>query len=117
VDHHPVVRGVLLAFKNLLGVVLVLAGAAMLVGPGQGVLTIFIGVMLLDFPGRRRLELALLSRPAVIAGINRVRARFGRPPMQLPHQSADAHSDSPLPNVEAKASHRELVESEVSPRP
>lgn len=84
VDRHPVVRWTLIVLKNLLGVVLVIGGVIMLFGPGQGVLTILIGVMLLDFPGKRQLELKLVSRPRVLEAINKLRARFGRPPMHLP---------------------------------
>ncbi len=71
--------------KNLLGLVLVVLGVVMsLPGvPGQGVLTILLGVMLLDFPGKRRLEQKLVSRPKVFRVINRLRARFGKPPLIL----------------------------------
>lgn len=94
VDRHPVLRWTLIVLKNLLGGVIVLAGVLMLFGPGQGVLTILIGVMLLDFPGKRRLELYLLSRPRVLEAINRLRARFGRPPMQLPPEAAARRPES-----------------------
>lgn len=71
--------------KNLLGAVLVVIGALLAIPgvPGQGVLTVFIGVMLLDFPGKRRLELRFVSRPKVRRSIDDLRARFGRPPLVL----------------------------------
>jgi hypothetical protein len=74
-----------LVVKNLLGAFLVLLGVVMsLPGvPGQGVLTILLGVMLLDFPGKRALELKLVSRPKVLRTINRIRQQFERPPLQL----------------------------------
>jgi hypothetical protein len=52
--------------------------------PGQGVLTMLVGVLLLDFPQRQRLERALLGRPGVLPALNRLRARFGRPPLRPP---------------------------------
>jgi hypothetical protein len=61
-----------------LGVVLSLPGV-----PGQGLLTILIGVMLVDLPGKRRFERWLLGRPHVLAGVNRLRARFRQPPIVL----------------------------------
>lgn len=67
--------------KNALGAVFVLAGLAMLLLPGQGLLTIAIGLLLMDFPGKRRLELRLLSRPKILQLINRLRAKHGRPPL------------------------------------
>lgn len=85
VERHPVLRWGGLVVKNLLGAFLVLLGVVMsLPGvPGQGVLTILLGVMLLDFPGKRRLELKLVSRPKVLRTINRIRQRFDRTPLQL----------------------------------
>ncbi len=80
-DRHPVLRWSLLFLKNLLGVVLVAMGAVMLVTPGQGVLTILIGVALLNFPGKRVLERKLLLRLGALRAINRVRRRFGKPPV------------------------------------
>ncbi|NUP06242.1 MAG: hypothetical protein HOW73_09305 [Polyangiaceae bacterium] len=72
--------------ENVLGVMLVVAGVLMsLPGvPGQGFLTILLGMMLIDLPGKRRFELALVRRPAVNGAIDRLRARFGKPPMFLP---------------------------------
>jgi hypothetical protein len=74
-----------LVVKNLLGAFLVLLGVLMsLPGvPGQGVLTILLGVMLLDFPGKRKLELKLVSRPKVLRTINRIRHRFDKSPLLL----------------------------------
>lgn len=83
IDRHPLIRWTAIVIKNLIGVVLVIAGVIMLFGPGQGILTILIGVMLLDFPGRRWLELKLLARPGVITTLNRLRARFGKAPLQV----------------------------------
>ena len=57
-------------------------GVLMLVLPGQGVLTILIGLTLLDFPGKRRFVRRLLMRPRVFRVINRLRRRFGRPPLK-----------------------------------
>src|SRR5919206_1344002 len=53
-----------------LGIVLSLPGV-----PGQGLLTVLLGLMLVDFPGKERLEQKLLSRPAIINTINRLRGR------------------------------------------
>jgi len=82
-DRHPLVRKAVLVGKNLLGCVFILVGAAMLVLPGQGLLTIFVGIMLLNFPGKYRLERWLASRPPVLRSINWLRRRAGRAPMVL----------------------------------
>jgi hypothetical protein len=85
VERHPVLRAVGIFAKNLLGLVLVFAGIIMsLPGvPGQGVLTILLGIMLLDFPGKRALETRIVGRPRVNAAVNALRARFGKPPLML----------------------------------
>lgn len=84
-DRHLVLRWLGIFFKNLIGIVLVFFGVVMsLPGvPGQGVLTILLGIMLLDFPGKREMEAKLVSRPKVFRTINRLRARFGKPPLIL----------------------------------
>lgn len=84
-ERHPVVRWTGVVVKNAAGALLVVLGLLLsLPGiPGQGLLTILIGVMLLDFPGKRRIERRLISRPRVLAGINALRARFGKAPLRL----------------------------------
>ena len=82
-DHHPVLRLIALVLKNLVGSILLLGGIAMLVLPGQGLLTMLIGVSLMDFPGKRTIERKLVSRPVILETINRVRQRFDRPPLLI----------------------------------
>jgi hypothetical protein len=81
---HPVLRWTLLILKNLLGLILLVLGLAMLVGPGQGVLTVLLSLSLLNFPGKRRLEIRLLRLPGVLSTINRLRHRAGHDPVLLP---------------------------------
>ncbi len=69
--------------KNLVGIVLVVAGIVMLIGPGQGILTILIGLMLMDIPGKRPLEARLIKRPAILSAANRLRAKYNKPPLDL----------------------------------
>jgi hypothetical protein len=84
-NKHTVVRMAGIIGKNILGLLLVAVGIVMsLPGvPGQGLLTILLGIMLLDFPGKRRLEYRLISRPSVLNAVNRLRHRFGRPSLVL----------------------------------
>ncbi|MDP1563667.1 MAG: PGPGW domain-containing protein [Pirellulaceae bacterium] len=79
----PAAHITLVVLKNLLGVVFVLAGIAMLVLPGQGLLTIFIGILLLDFPGKRRVERWLIRLPRLLQTANWMRARYGQPPFEF----------------------------------
>ncbi|HEX7901867.1 MAG TPA: hypothetical protein VF950_29180 [Planctomycetota bacterium] len=77
---------VLVILKNLLGVVLVVLGIGLSVPgvPGQGFLTIFAGLLLLDIPGKRRFELSVLRRPSIRGKVDALRRRFRRPPLQFP---------------------------------
>jgi hypothetical protein len=80
---HPVLRFVGRALKNLAGLVFVLAGLAMLILPGQGVLTVLIGVTLLDFPGKQRLEARIIGHSKVLRTVNSLREKFGKPPFKI----------------------------------
>lgn len=82
-ERHPVLRWIGLVLKNVVGVVFLLAGIAMLFLPGQGVLTMLIGISLMDFPGKRHLESKLIGLPAVLKTINKLRHKFGRPPLTM----------------------------------
>lgn len=82
-DKHRAVRWLMLGLKNLLGVLLIIFGILMsLPGvPGQGLLTILLGLMLMDFPGKRQVESRIVGQPKIQASINRLRRRFGKPPL------------------------------------
>ena len=70
--------------RNILGFILLLGGIVMLVLPGQGVLTILIGAFLMDVPGIRALKTRLLGRSRVRIGLNWLRFRCGKPPLNWP---------------------------------
>jgi hypothetical protein len=84
-SRHPVVRALARVGKNLAGVVLLLLGLVMALPgvPGQGILTMIIGLTLLDFPGKQAFERRLVSRPFVLRQLNALRARFRRPALEL----------------------------------
>jgi hypothetical protein len=69
--------------RNALGAVLLLLGIAMLVLPGQGVLTILVALGLLSFPGKRRLQRRVLRVGIVRRMVDRIRRRAHKPPLQL----------------------------------
>jgi hypothetical protein len=84
-DRPPIVRFLLVFAKNLLGLLLVALGIVMSIPgvPGQGFLTILLGIMLLDFPGKRDLEHRLVSQPRVLNAVNKLRHRFGKASLVL----------------------------------
>ncbi|GJL50406.1 MAG: hypothetical protein NPIRA01_16330 [Nitrospirales bacterium] len=79
-NHHPVVRILGLFVKNIIGIVFLLAGMAMLVLPGQGLLTMLLGILFIDFPGKHRLEKKLIQHPTILKTINALRKKVDKPP-------------------------------------
>jgi hypothetical protein len=86
---HPLVRFLFLAVKNLAGVFLVLIGLAMLVLPGQGLLTIVLGIMLLDIRGKYRVERWLVGKRPVLRSLNWLRRRAGHPALRVRRSEKD----------------------------
>lgn len=67
----------LLVLKNIVGVLLIVAGIIMLFIPGQGLLTIIAGVAAMNFPGKKRLERILLRVKRIRRALNWVRRKKG----------------------------------------
>ena len=81
----PILRFLTAILKNLIGLLLVIIGALLsLPGvPGQGLLTILAGLIISDFPGKKRLARRIISIRVVYIGANKIRIRFKRPPFVL----------------------------------
>lgn len=69
--------------KNLVGLLLLALGVVMLFTPGQGLLSILLGLVMLDIPGKRPIEARIIQRPEIHNAINKLRARFNKPPLVL----------------------------------
>lgn len=71
--------------KNIFGVFLILLGIVLsLPGvPGQGVLTILLGLIMVDIPGKRPLEAKIIKRPTILAAVNDLRAKYNKPPLEM----------------------------------
>lgn len=84
-DSPFLVRWGAVILKNLLGVFLIALGIMLsLPGvPGQGLLTILLGLIMLDIPGKRPLEARIIQRPAIRGAIDNLRRRFNKPPLIL----------------------------------
>ncbi|MBN9122465.1 MAG: hypothetical protein J0I06_25530 [Planctomycetes bacterium] len=85
IDRHPVLKVLATLTRNVLGYFLIALGIVLsLPGvPGQGLLTVLMGVMCIDFPGKHRCEKWLVTRRVILGAVNRLRARAGQPPFQL----------------------------------
>lgn len=82
-DRKPL-RQVLHVLKNLFGAVLILGGLILLLLPGQGLLTIIIGISLVDFPGKHRLQIRLVRMPKVRRSVEWLRSKVHHKPLILP---------------------------------
>jgi len=80
---HPLAWLLVLVVKNAAGLVLLFMGFVMLFTPGQGLITILVGLLLLNYPGKYRLERWLISRPSILRSVNWLRERAGRPPLRV----------------------------------
>jgi hypothetical protein len=87
IGRHRVARTTARVVKNALGGGLLLAGIAMMVLPGQGIITVLVALSLLEFPGKRALELCLIRQSGVSSVLNWIRTRSGRPPLIIPKRS------------------------------
>ncbi|MBN2628887.1 MAG: hypothetical protein JXA95_19645 [Spirochaetales bacterium] len=85
-ERHPLVRLVMLVLRNITGSLLFLMGFIMLFIPGQGILTMLAGLVLMRFPGKTFLVHKLLSYSPVQKGLNLIRRRVGREPFLFPAQ-------------------------------
>ena len=69
--------------KNLIGYVLIIGGILMLVLPGQGLFTIFIGLMMSNYPGKYFIERKFIAIPSVPKTINWLRKRSNQEPLKV----------------------------------
>ena len=93
VDQAPRTRWTLSRLaRNVIGVLLIFLGVVLAIPgvPGQGVLTILVGLFLVDFPRRQEVERALARRPGVLATLNGLRGRFHRAPLRPPPPRAES---------------------------
>ena len=83
---HPGLRIAAIVAKNFLGVLFFLAGFIMALPlvPGPGIVTMLVGLALIDVPGKRRLERWIAGRKTVFAAMNKLRSKYGHPPLEKP---------------------------------
>ena len=83
--------------RNVLGGVLLIVGLLMLVLPGQGLLTMCVGLTLIDFPKKREWIKRVLTRPRLLKLINSIRERFHHPPLQAVSEQGRASAAAKTP--------------------
>ena len=78
----PFVRIIVLIIKNIIGLCFILGGVVMLVLPGQGLLTIITGLLLVDYPGKFQLERKIVAVPSVLKTLNWMRSKSKKLPLR-----------------------------------
>ena len=79
----PVTWLVSMIIKNLIGYVLIIGGILMLVLPGQGLFTIFIGLMMSNYPGKYSIERKFIAIPSVLKTIDWLRKKSNQDPLKV----------------------------------
>ena len=73
---------IIVVIRSLVGFVLLIAGIIMLVTPGQGIISILLGLFLMEFPGKRKLELKLINHEPTFKALNWLRGKANKDPFE-----------------------------------
>jgi hypothetical protein len=66
--------------RNILGLLLIIAGIIMLLTPGKGIISIIIGLFLMQFKGKYKLEKKLIQNDATFKTLNWIREKTNKKP-------------------------------------
>lgn len=80
---HPVLRLDILILRNLIGFVVFVMGVVMIATPGPGLITILAGLILMNYPGKYRLERWIIQRPPLLRAVNALRVKRGADPLEF----------------------------------
>jgi len=69
--------------KNIVGMMLIIGGIALLFLPGQGILTILIGLLIMDFPYKYKVEIWVIKHHFILRSINKLREKAKQPPLVI----------------------------------
>lgn len=69
--------------RNLIGLPVFIAGILMLVLPGQGLLTMMVGLGIMIYPGKFLAERWVVRRQGVLHALNWLREKRGVPPLEV----------------------------------
>ena len=81
--NNPFVRFFVSLIKNIVGLLLIIVGALMCLLPGPGLLNVLAGLIISDFPGKKRLARRIIRIRSVFLTANKIRLHFKRQPLEL----------------------------------
>jgi hypothetical protein len=73
-----------LVIKNTIGILLFISGFAMLFMPGQGLLTLFISFLFIDYPGKWKLQRRVVRNREIHNALNWIRRKGGKDNFKIP---------------------------------
>ena len=91
-QRHPLLTFIIYAVRNVTGFCLFLAGITMLILPGQGILTMLIGLSLMDFPGKHRFFDRMVTIEKIQKSLNWIRQKGNRENLIFSHDTS--HRDT-----------------------
>ncbi len=80
-SEYPFIWLISMIIKNIIGYVLIIGGILMLLLPGQGLFTIFIGLMMSNYPGKYYIEKKFIAIPSILKTINWLRKQSNKEPI------------------------------------
>ena len=92
-SYHPLTKLLIAGIKNLIGTMLVIAGLLMLFLPGQGLIMLLVGLMIMNYPGKFALERWLVQRPHVLPVVNWLRVKYDHSPLLAPPGEGEDDSE------------------------
>ncbi len=95
-SRHPLISLLITGGKNLLGIVFVIAGLLMLFLPGQGLLTLLVGLIIMNYPGKFALEGWLIRLPHVLPAINWLRKKYNHLPLLDPSDKSEENNKNDI---------------------
>lgn len=81
---HPLFSLAIKTAKNLLGFMFLLTGFLLLFLPGQGLILMLVGMLIMNYPGKYALERWLIKRRVVVPALNALRVQYSKPPLLPP---------------------------------
>jgi hypothetical protein len=70
--------------RNVIGIVAIVAGVAMLVLPGPGIVALVMGLTIIDLPVKQKILRKLFEREKIQEGLQKLRSKAGKQPFVIP---------------------------------
>ncbi len=82
-NQSKILRLIFILMKNIIGVIFIIGGIFLLFLPGQGVLTILLGLFITDFPYKYKIETWIIKHPPILRSINKLRTKAKQRPLEI----------------------------------